>query len=298
MRNGVMKFSICIPTLNAGAAWREFSAALRRQTVQPEEVLVIDSASDDGTAERAEGDGFHVLRIARKDFRHGATRQIAVERTTSDVLVFLTQDALLASSDAIERLVEAFLNPTVGAAYGRQLPRPQAGPSEAHARLFNYPASSHLSSAADIERRGFKTIFISNSFAAYHVAMLRAAGGFPRDVNFGEDTVVAARMILSGLKIAYVAEAAVFHSHDYGWREEYRRYREIGELHTLHAWMLDKFGGASGEGMRFLRSHLRFLAARAPHLIPGALVATACKFLGYRVGRRRKPPVHPGGSTP
>ncbi|MDR3762782.1 MAG: glycosyltransferase family 2 protein [Acidobacteriota bacterium] len=290
MGSSRISFSICVPTLNAAREWPAFSAALREQTAEPDMVLIIDSSSDDGTAELAEDDGYKVLRIARSDFRHGATRQIAVDQTRSDLLVFLTQDAVLASPHSIEHLLRAFDDPAVAAAYGRQLPRAGAGAIEAHARLFNYPDESHVSSLEDVTQRGFKTIFISNSFAAYRVNLLRAAGGFPADVNFGEDTVVAALLVLSRLKIAYVAEAPVFHSHHYSWRDEYRRYRDIGALHTLHSWMLDRFGGASGEGMRFLLSQLRFLARSAPGQIPAALLSTVCKYAGYQVGRRRELP--------
>jgi rhamnosyltransferase len=281
-----MRFSVCIPTLNARETWRDFSAALRRQSARPDEVIVIDSSSDDDTAGVAARDGYEVITIAREDFRHGATRQLAANRTQSEVIVYLTQDALLASDGAMAQLLRVFDDPTVGAAYGRQLPRHGAGPIEAFARIFNYPESSHTNSVKDIPARGFKTVFFSNSFGAYRMSALRQVGGFPPDANFGEDTVVAAQMVLAGWKIAYVAEAAVYHSHAHTLREEYRRYKAIGELHARQAWMLEKFGHVSGEGMRFLRSMIEYLAGRAPQHIPEALAMVVCKFVGYRVGRR------------
>jgi rhamnosyltransferase len=284
-----VKFTICIPTLNARKTWSSFAAALKAQSASPEEIIVIDSESDDGTAELALRDGFRVERIARRDFRHGATRQLAVEMAAgSEVLVYLTQDALLADCDAISCLLRAFQDPEVGAAYGRQLPRKEAGPIETHARLFNYSPVSELHSISSIPTLGFKTIFFSNSFGAYRRVALQAVGGFPLDVNFGEDTVVTGRLVLEGWKIAYVAEAQVYHSHDYTWRQEFERYRYIGELHEEHAWMLREFGGTSGEGLRFVQSKVRFLAHSAPHLIPSALFRDACKYLGYKLGLRKK----------
>lgn len=282
----MLKYTVCIPTMNAGASWQAFSNPLCRQTVRPEEVLIIDSSSVDDTVECATRDGFRIIGIRREDFRHGATRQIAVDQASGDVIVFLTQDALLASEDSIARLLKAFDDPSVGAAYGRQLPRAGAEPTEAHARLFNYPTVSRKNSVESVSTLGFKTIFFSDSFGAYRLSALRQVGGFPLDVNFGEDTVVAARMVLANWVIAYVADASVYHSHTYTWRAEFQRYKAIGELHNRHGWMLEKFGGASSEGMKFLLAHLRFLARRAPHHIPGALVTTVCKFLGYRAGRR------------
>lgn len=289
-----MKFTICIPTSNARATWPEFAAALKDQIAKPAEILVIDSESVDGTPELAAQDGFRVIGIARSDFRHGATRQLAAEIVADcEVIVYLTQDALLASRHAVADLLRAFEDPMVGAAYGRQLPRKAAGPIEMHARLFNYSAVNELHSVSSIPTLGFKTIFFSNSFGAYRRSALQAVGGFPLDVNFGEDTVVAARLVLAGLKIAYVAEAEVFHSHHLSWRQEFERYKCIGELHAEHAWLLREFGGTSGEGIRFLCSKIAFLSSHAPHLIPSALIRIACKYLGYRIGLRKRAVVDP-----
>lgn len=281
-----MTFTVCIPSLNARGTWAEFSASLKKQTVKPDEIIVIDSESDDGTAELAERDGFRVVRIARADFRHGATRQLAADMVpSSDILVYLTQDAILARPDALSTLLRAFENSRVGAASGRQLPRKGAGAIESHARYFNYPSTSELRSLESVAALGFKTIFFSNSFGAYRRTALQAVGGFPLDTNFGEDTVVAARLISEGWKIAYVAEAQVYHSHGYSMRQEFQRYRSVGSLHTQYAWLLRDFGGPSGEGLRFVKSEIWSLAKSAPHLIPNAIIRTVCKFLGYRFGR-------------
>jgi len=287
LRNNRMKFTVCVPTMNAQNTWDEFSRALRSQTARPEEVLVIDSESEDLTAEKAERDGFRVVRIARHEFRHGATRQLAAESAAKcDVLVFLTQDALLASPDAISTLLRAFEDPLVGAAYGRQLPRKQATPIEAHARLFNYPAESCLRTHDQIRSLGFKTIFFSNSFGAYRRHALKNIGGFLGELNFGEDTIAAAMLILTGCKIAYVAEAQVFHSHELSWKEEFRRYKRVGELHAQQGWLLEHFGAAAGEGTRFVISEFHHLMRTAPRMIPIALLRTGIKYLGYKRGRR------------
>ncbi len=283
-----VKFDVCIPTLNAAAQWREFLAALKAQSVQPQQVIVIDSESTDGTADLAEQAGFRTVRIARKDFGHGRTRQLAVSMAQeAEVLVYMTQDAVLANADALGALLKPFADVEVGAVYGRQLPRKSAGPIEAHARAFNYPPSSDIRTKESAERIGFKAIFFSNSFGAYRLKALEAVGGFPTDLNFGEDTVVAGRLLLANRKIVYAADAAVFHSHAHTIREEFSRYVLIGELHTAHFWMVEEFGGASGEGMMFVRSELGYLIRKAPHLVPSSLIRTASKFLGYHVGRRR-----------
>ena len=261
--------------------------ALRMQTVWPFEVLVLDSSSTDGTPELASQDGCRVVSIARSDFRHGGTRQYAAELATgTDTLVFLTQDSFLAEADALGRLTAALEDPSIGAAYGRQVPRPGASPIEAHARLFNYPPVSEIRSLGDATRIGFKSIFFSNSFGAYRTSALRQVGGFPPQLNFGEDTVVAARLLQGGWRIAYVADATTFHSHPYTCREEYGRYFRIGQLHVGEPWLLHSFGRPTGEGRKFVASEILYLCQHSPWLIPESMFRSVLKYLGYTRGRR------------
>jgi rhamnosyltransferase len=276
---------VIVPTLNAARYWPSFAPALL-SCVQPNQVLVIDSSSTDGTAELAREAGFEVINIRRADFNHGATRQMAAELLSdADVLVFLTQDAVLTDRQSIQRMVEAFDDPTVGMAYGRQLPRKAAGAIEAHARLFNYPAATEVRDLSSRERLGFKAAFVSNSYSAYRRAALMAIGGFRAGVILSEDTLAAATLLLAGWKIAYTADACVYHSHCYTWLEEFKRYFDIGVLHSREPWLLSRFGHAGGDGKRFVFSELNFLREKAPWLIPSALIRTGLKLIAYRLGR-------------
>ena len=279
------KVGLIVPTLNAGSLWQSWLKAYQQQTRKPDCLLVIDSSSSDDTAALAGGLGFAVKVIPKSAFNHGGTRQIGVDALPSaDIIVFLTQDALLASPDAIERLLVAFEDERVGAAYGRQLPHSNAGPIAAHARLFNYPAQSQLRRLEDRTRFGIKTVFISNSFAAYRRSALMQVGGFPVDTIMNEDTYVAGKMLVSGWKIAYCADAQVFHSHDYSFLDEFKRYFDIGVFHTHTSWLQRTFGGASGEGLRFVVSEMRYLMKHAPWLIPSAVLRTGLKGLGFKLG--------------
>ena len=283
-----MKCVVIVPTLNAAADWVTFCEALKAN-IDPGSVVIVDSASSDETLALAHEAGFKVLNIQRHEFDHGGTRQFAVDSIVDyEIAVFLTQDALLSNAKSIQILVDSFEDPEVGAAYGRQLPRHAAGPIEIHARLFNYLAESNTRSLDTRQKLGFKSIFISNSFSAYRISALKAVGGFPRQTIFGEDTITAARLLLSGWKIAYVADAHVYHSHSYTWRQEFRRYFDIGVLHTRESWLVDEFGGTGGEGARFVRSELRHLWPRYWWLIPSALIRTALKLAGYRLGKMER----------
>jgi rhamnosyltransferase len=275
---------VIVPTLNAAAYWPRFAAALLA-CVDPKQVLIVDSSSTDGTPQLAMAAGFQLISIRREEFNHGATRQMAAELLVdAEIIVYLTQDAILADPWAIDRLVANFEDPAVGVAYGRQLPKPGASAIEAHARLFNYPKNSEIRDLSSRERMGFKAVFMSNSFSAYRRSALMAVGGFRSAVILSEDTLAAANLLLAGWKIAYASDACVYHSHSYTWLQEFKRYFDIGVLHSRERWLLKRFGHANGEGKRFVLSEMQFLLQRAPWQIPSAVIRTGLKLLAYRLG--------------
>ena len=278
--------AVIVPTLNAGEMWNDWMRCYNKQTFQPNIKLVIDSESGDDTPHIATKHGFKIQHIFKKKFNHGGTRDLALTLAAeADILVFLTQDALLDSPDSLKKIVEIFNDPQIGCAYGRQLPHTNAGSIATHARFFNYSDSSSKKSLADVPRLGCKAAFISNSFAAYRREALLAVGGFPSDVIFAEDACVAARMLLEDWSVSYCAEATVLHSHDYSLVEEFRRYFDVGVFHAREKWILERFGSPSGEGVRFIKSELHYLAKNAFFLIPLAMVRTAVKLVAYRLGR-------------
>jgi len=283
----VPRTALVLPAVNAESILPAWLEAFRAQTFKPERLVLVDSSSNDKTVDIMREAGFEIVVIRREDFSHGGTRQMCVEQLAeSDILVFLTQDAVLASNRAVEKLLAAFDDPKVGAVYGRQLPRSGADPIEAHARLFNYPDASEIKSMSDIPRLGIKTVFISNSFAAYRRTALMAAGGFPRHTIQNEDTYTASKLILAGWKVVYSAGAAVYHSHHFNYRQEFRRYFDIGVFHARDRWIRQSFGQAGGEGLRYVRSELRYLRERKPSAIPSALIRTTLKLAGFKLGNR------------
>ncbi len=58
------------------------------------ELLVIDSGSRDGSLEIARELADEVIEIAPGEFGHGRTRNLGAERTSGELICFLTQDAI------------------------------------------------------------------------------------------------------------------------------------------------------------------------------------------------------------
>lgn len=281
-----MRTALIIPTRNGAAFMDRLLPALKAQTLQPDELLIVDSGSTDGGPARWREYGARVLDIDPATFNHGGTRRWAAGQVEADVLVYMTQDAVPVPPDALRRLVDGlFVAQDIGVAYGRQLPHPGAGLLARHARAFNYPAGDRIKRLVDAGELGIKTCFSSDAFAAYRAPVLAAVGGFPADAIGSEDAYVAARMLLAGYAVHYVAGAEAWHSHDYTVMEEFRRYFDIGVFYAREAWISEAFGGAGGEGRRFVESEVRTLVAAGRRArIPEVFARSAMKLLGYRLG--------------
>lgn len=285
-----MSLSVIIPTRNGGNAFRELIASLTTQSLQPDEILVIDSASEDETVEIAWEYGANVHQIELDEFDHGATRTTAARLAVGDILVFLTQDVLPASRDMLAMLIRPILmNPDVGLSYARQLPAFDATRAAAHLRHFNYPETSEIRTFEDRHQLGIRAVFGSNSCAAYRRSNLAEIGYFAAGLIFGEDSLAAGKLLELGAKISYTAEAAVYHSHNYRYHEEFRRYFDIGVFHARCSWLTGTFGGAGRRGTEYIRSGLADMwSSRSYSMIGDFMVRVGLKFCGYRLGRRHR----------
>lgn len=282
-----MSVALIIPTRNAAPHLDRLLPALAAQSLQPDEVFVVDSASTDDTVARFRAYGARVEVIDPKQFNHGGTRRWASQQVSAQALIYLTQDAIPADDQSFARLVANLYSETdIGVAYGRQLPQPEASLLGAQSRHFNYPAQGRTKRLHDAAELGIKTCFSSDSFSVYRRDALEAVGGFPQDVIGSEDAYVAAKMLLSGYAVRYAADAQVQHSHDYRLLEEFRRYFDIGVFYGRERWIHQAFGSAGGEGLRYVKAELQaLLAAGAYWRVPEVFARTALKLLGYRLGR-------------
>ncbi|HID4132003.1 TPA: glycosyltransferase family 2 protein [Pluralibacter gergoviae] len=284
-----MKAYIAIPTYNAGELWEEVAKSIRMYSPVDTLVQVIDSSSKDSTVEIAKKYSFEVEIIESQKFNHGATRNVLVSMHESDydIVIFLTQDAI-PEKGFFQNIVDAFKDDNVACAYGRQLPHIDANAISKHARYFNYRETSYKAKIENIPIMGLKAAFTSNSFCAYRVSTFQKVGGFPNNTILSEDMCFAARSILAGYSVAYVAEAMVRHSHNYSANEEYKRYFDIGVFQENESWIRDYFGGAGGEGKRFIISELLFLIKNSPLTLPNACYHNFMKILGYKAGQNYK----------
>ena len=282
-----MKISVIIPTLNGEKQLDQLLCSLEGQSVQPDEIIVVDSASTDGTIAAASAHALvQVISIQRSDFDHGGTRDMALQQSSGDVVLFMTQDALPTDAHYIENLIAPFSDEQVTAVGGRQIAYPDARPFEKAVRSFNYPAADRVWDKADIARLGVRAYLISDVCAAYRRSAYLAVGGFDHPIMTNEDMLMAQKLLQAGYKLAYSGGASVYHSHHFTLRQEYKRNHLIGWTMKHYE---ERFGHAEemGEGVKLAVNVVKSLLKQGHVLecIPFAFNCAA-RLLGNRAGRR------------
>jgi len=277
---------IVIPTHQAKNHLIHCLPPLLKSPLKPH-VLIIDSSSKDGTADLAQTMGAEVIVIPQSEFNHGTTREKGRQYLGTDIIVMMTQDAYAESTDMLELLLLPLFEGRVSLAYARQLPKVDAGIFGSFSRHFNYPDTSHVRNLSDASLYGAYTFFCSNSCAAYLNCALDEVDGFP-SVLFGEDTITAARLLRKGHSIAYVAEAKVYHSHDYTLKQEFCRHFDMGLSREQYQDLFSIPGHSeNSRGRAYVRALLQLLWRESPQLIPYALLQSLAKWSGFRLGQMR-----------
>jgi glycosyltransferase involved in cell wall biosynthesis len=280
--------SIVIPVKDGEARLEEVLAAVVSQGAP--ELIVIDSGSRDRSREIARAAGAEVIEIPPEEFGHGRTRNLGAERSSGELICFLTQDAVPVDG-WLDAFREAFtLDERAGAAFGPHLPHPETSPMIAR-ELTQFFDGFAPNGRPVLHRRGDPT-FLSNVNACYTRACW-AELRFP-DVAYSEDQAFGRAMLEAGWVKVFHPAAAVRHAHDYGaldftrrYFDEYRGLREAtGHVEPLlpkHAarelvrdarWMREQ-GMSPGSQARWLP---RAAAHQAGRRVGSALGARAARL--------------------
>jgi len=283
-----MTISVIIPTYRAASHLPSLITALRTQTLPADEIIAIDTTSSDGTAEIAKRENLTVMSVLPQDFRHGRARNQAVRASSGEIVVLLTQDALPTNPEFLEKLTEPLRNGLSAAAYARQIAYPNANPLEQYARAFNYPERSFLRKLEDVDRLGIKAFFFSNTASAVTRKAFDQVGGFSESVIVNEDMLLCSRLLHLGHSVAYVAEAAVYHSHQYNYQKLFGRYFDIGAFFYQAENML-RGGRTQGEGFAFVRQAARKLIQNRQYRWLVRLAGESIvKIIAFQMGKHHR----------
>ncbi len=284
-----MRIHVIIPTYRPDGKLDRNLTMLKKQTVQPDKILLINTEESLFHSEVFETlPQGEIIHIKKSEFDHGGTRNRAAAMCDCDFIVLLTQDAIPANEHLIENLIRPFEDPEVCVAYGRQMADWKDNPVEAYTRIFNYPKESRIKSKEDLPVLGIKTFFCSNVCAAYRKSVYDSMGGFPLHTIFNEDMIFASHLIENGKKIAYAADAKVWHWHNYSAKEQLTRNFDLA-VSQVDAGGLFETVRSESEGIRLVKNTMAFFIKKGKfHYLPHIFCQNAAKYIGYKLGQNYK----------
>lgn len=205
-------------------------AALYSQSYTDFELIVVDSGSTDRTLEIVRGYPCRLIEIEAGDYFPGAVLNSAIAKTSGELVVFQNSDSVPLTQHSLARLVEAFDDEEVQAAFGRQIPRPEAEDwvrrdYEASFPEFG-PAPSWLTLSLPL------AAFRRSVWERHH---------FYEDSWASEDTEWGKWAHDNNVRVDYVADATTMHSHNYTFKQIYGRRFVEGEADAFIYGGPDKF---------------------------------------------------------
>jgi len=283
-----VEVSIIIPTKNGGANSAKTPVMVYGQYYpRPFEVIIIDCGSIDDTLDIVRRYAARLVQIRPEDFGHGRTRNLGARLAEGRCLVFITQDAVPATDRWLFNLVRNLDDPDVAGVYGRQIPRRNTNPMEHFFLNSRYPAHRIVQSARQ-GQMNMHTIFFSNVNSAVKREVFDRQP-FHDDIIMSEDQEWARRVLLNGYDVIYDPEAAVYHSHNFGPRQVFKRYFDSGVSLGQFARSEYSWGKFIRRGLNYVRQEMEFLVGNG-YLwwIPYAFVYDVAKFVGISLGKRER----------
>jgi glycosyltransferase involved in cell wall biosynthesis len=218
--------SIIIRTLNESKHLTELLKAIFAQQISNYclEVVIVDSGSTDSTLDIARNFDCRITTISKDEFTFGRSLNVGCRFSRGDFLVFVSGHCIPASDEWLMKLVKPLAESESSYSYGRQLGRDTTKFSERMLFKKYFPAESR------IPHEGY---FCNNANAAVSRAAWEKYG-FDESLTGLEDMFLAKQLVSDGHKVAYVADAPVYHIHDETWRGVRIRYeREALALRAI-----------------------------------------------------------------
>lgn len=321
----MLSLTLVATVRDEAATIADFVGGLERQTRPPDEIVIVDGGSSDGTVaalrDWAERSSVRVAVHEAPGTNISAGRNLAISRARGDVIA-VTDAGAVADDRWLERLCAPFEDPAVGAVSGFY----RAGGDSWFARCLTTVITPQL---PEIDAHEFLP---SSRSIAFRRCVWEQVGGYPEWLDHCEDLVFDLALREAGVRFVFEPSAIVtWHgrsslrafarqyfyyargdAHARLWpRRHAARYGAYGAgVWLLHAAPHSKLArGALAAGVvlhlsRYWRRLARQPFSRSPAevaaawaLVPViAVTGDVAKMVGYAVGRARRPRPAPGPS--
>jgi glycosyltransferase involved in cell wall biosynthesis len=211
-----MLVSIVIRTLNESTYMAEMLEAIDMQIRQDfeVEVVIVDSGSTDETLSIAQDFGCKITFITKDQFTFGRSLNMGSDFANGDILVYISGHCVPTDSAWLMQLTKPIVDGVAGYTYGRQIGRDTT--KYAEGKIFE----KYFPSQSKIPQNGF---FCNNANSAI-ARQVWSEFKFDEQVTGLEDMELAKRFGEKEGKMAYVADACVYHIHNETWSQTRRRY--------------------------------------------------------------------------
>jgi len=191
-----VKVSLITTVKDVSDALEPFLRSLEEQTRPPDEVVVVDGGSTDGTLARLRGaEGITLIEEPGANIARG--RNVAIAAATHDAIAVTDADCVL-EPDWLERVLEPL---EAGADVAMGFYQPIAG-----GFLESCMAAVNLPDADEIDEAAFMP---SSRSVAFRREAIEAAGGYPEWLDIGEDMYVDHRWRELSLDMRFAPGAVV-----------------------------------------------------------------------------------------
>ncbi len=276
------RVSVVMRTKNSEWVISEALAALFSQTYDNFELFVVDSGSTDRTLELLRSYPHRLVEIPPEDYHPGRVLNMAVEQCRGEIIVFQNSDGVPLTTETLGRLIAAFDDPETSAALTRQIPRPDA---------HSWVRREYKESFPDAEKTP-DWITLSLPMAAIRRSAWEQHPFYTQCWG-SEDTEWGHWAKREGLRIQYVSEATIMHSHNYSLHQLYGRMFIEGEADAFIYGKHETLVSAAARTV--VRSFRDFGACLkqgdledVARVIPRRLVHHLAYYRGNRLGRRRR----------
>lgn len=176
--------------------------------------------------------------IKPEEFSHSLTREKAAMNAKGEIIVFISQDIIIQDKKWLYKLIRPIQEGRCEAAYSKQVCDNES--IEKYTRMKNYGDKSKIVSKDDINELGIMAFFFSDAASAIRTDIYKELNGYDRkDLLTNEDMYLAYKLINSGYRKMYNADAVVMHSHDYKYSQLFTRYFNQGVFLKDNNYLLE-----------------------------------------------------------
>jgi glycosyltransferase involved in cell wall biosynthesis len=220
-----MKVSFVIRTRNEISTIEEVVKRIRKQEVSSDvtvEVIIVDSMSTDGTAEKAKEIADSVVSIFPEQFTWGRALNLGIEHSSGELIFIISGHCFLSSPSFVQKAIVQFESEDIVGLYGRQIPIENVDPFEEIELNMWYPDIGFIKFDLNHFYKN-KVVGISNACSIIRRTAWKTCK-FNEQVQSLEDTIWAFEILKQGNNLAYLSDITLYHSHIFDANYIYKKW--------------------------------------------------------------------------